>query len=528
MKAGTIPILIGVTGHRAIREADRAVLFDAVTRELTALKARCPHSELVMLNSFAEGADQLCAQAAHVLGIPLIAVLPMPQEDYEKDFSGAALTAFREALQTAEQVFVAPHIEAEPESFTRSFGYRQAGIYVSEHAHVLLALWDGQPGAGKGCGTADAVEFFLRGAYRPMYGAPILNAGVVLHIQTPRGDSQAPAGKVQVLGNRDAWEEECSRIEEFNRLAAAHPTDAAPILPKDREPDAALDRTEALYAAADAQSLRYAAIYRRVLAWIAILSMGITVSFLLYDKAQLPWMMVLCGLSFLAAWLVLRFAKRSACHRRYITYRALAESLRVQAFLRYAGCKTEAAVLLPWTQQEENPWIAAAVHAVNIGDEPKQQREIRCCWVEAQRDYHAAAAKKAERERTRSERVVRIALILSLSLYGISLVLELLRGTILPIPPLVTQTDGIRRIMGFVWGGISAATLFISNYYGRLSLLRSIDDHKKMARFYARMDDRLKLFGPSEEVLMQLAREELIENGNWRSYQQDNAPDLNI
>ncbi len=528
MKAGTIPIVIGVTGHRAIREADRPVLFDAVKRELEMMKMRCPHSELVMLNSFAEGADQLCAEAAEALGIPRIAVLPMPLEEYEKDFVGEALTAFRKALEKAEQVFVAPHIEPEPDDRTRSFGYRQAGIYVAEYAHVLLALWDGKPGKGKGCGTADAVDFFLRGAYRPKYGAPLINAGIVLHIQTPRGDITTPAGTMRVLGNRDAWETELARTEEFNRLAAACTFETKPILPMEHEPDAALDRTEALYAAADALSLQYAALYRRVLAWIAILSTAITVAFLLYNEAKVSWMIVVCGLSFLAAWGLLRFAKKSACHRRYITYRTLAEGLRVQAFLRYAGCKTEAAVLLPWPQQEENPWIAAAVHACSIGGEPKAQHIIRPCWVEAQRDYHARAAEKGVKKCRRSECIVRVALILSIALYAVSLIMELLSGTILPIKPLFTHTESRRSLIELLLGGISAATLFISNYYGRLSLKRTVDDHIKMARFYTRMDDRLEQFGQPEEILVQLAREELIETGSWRSYQQDNAPELNI
>lgn len=528
METGTIPILIGVTGHRAIREADRPVLFDTVKRELEALQKRCPCSSFVMLNSFAEGADQLCAEAAGALGIPVIAVLPMPLAEYEKDFSGEALTTFRKALETAEQVFVAPHIEAEPETMTRSFGYRQAGIYVAEHAHVLLALWDGQSGAGKGCGTADAVDFFLRGAYRPKYGAPLLNAGVVLHIRTPRGDMTEPAGTVRVLGNRDAWEKELTRTEEFNRLAAACTGESEPILPNDHEPDAALDRAEALYATADALSLQYAALYRRVLAWIAILSTAITVAFLLYNEAKVSWMIVVCGLSFLAAWGLLRFAKRSACHRRYITYRTLAEGLRVQAFLRYAGCKTETAVLLPWPQQEESPWIAAAMHACSVGGEPKTKHEIRRHWVEAQRDYHTRAAEKGEKKCKRSERIVRIALILSIALYAVSLIMELLSGTILPIQPLFTHTESRRSLIELLLGGISAATLFISNYYGRLSLKRTVDDHIKMARFYTRMDDRLEQFGQPEEILVQLAREELIETGNWRSYQQDNAPELNI
>ena len=73
----TIPVIVGVSGHRQLREEDRSVLFAAVCRELASLKAACPHSRILMLNSLAEGADQLCAEAAASLSIPLIAALPM-------------------------------------------------------------------------------------------------------------------------------------------------------------------------------------------------------------------------------------------------------------------------------------------------------------------------------------------------------------------------------------------------------------------------------------------------------------------
>ncbi len=526
MKTETIPILIGVTGHRTVREADRPVLLDAVKRELEALKARCPHTRLVMLNALASGADQLCAEAAEALGIPLIAVLPFEKEAYEADFDGAALTAFRASYDRAEQAFVAPATEAEPQEPSRNFAYRQAGVYIAAHAQVLLALWDGEPGGE--CGTAAVVDCFLHGAYRPVYGAPLINAGVVVHVQTPRGDSTKTAGEVRLLGDREAWEELQKRTEEFNALAASCPKTVSPLLPAEREPDEALDRAEALYAAADALSVRYAALYRRILALIAVVSTVITLTFLVYDEGELHWMILLYGVSFLIAWGILRYARKSACHERYINCRALAEGLRVQAFLRYAGCRAEAGALLPWSQQEGSPWVASTIRASSVGGAPKARNEIRICWVEAQRDYHAAAAKKAEKKQTHSERIVRIAWIVSFVLYFIALIVELLSGTFFSMRPLITHANEIRTAMKFVWGGIAAATLFIGSYYGRLSLSRAVEDHRKMAKFYARLDDRLRRYGQTEETLVLLAREELIENSNWRSYQQDNAPELNI
>ena len=77
-------------------------------------------------------------------------------------------------------------------------------------------------------------------------------------------------------------------------------------------------------------------------------------------------------------------------------------------------------------------------------------------------------------------------------------------------------------------GTISAVTLFVANYYGRLSLPRTHSDHRKMERFYDKMSALLAERGQTDELLTLLAREELIENGNWCSYQRDNTPDISL
>ena len=67
----TIPIVVGVTGHRKIRPEDYAAIFSAVKTELEKLKIFYPNSPVVMLNSLAEGGDLLCAEAAEELDIPI-------------------------------------------------------------------------------------------------------------------------------------------------------------------------------------------------------------------------------------------------------------------------------------------------------------------------------------------------------------------------------------------------------------------------------------------------------------------------
>jgi hypothetical protein len=49
-----------------------------------------------------------------------------------------------------------------------------------------------------------------------------------------------------------------------------------------------------------------------------------------------------------------------------------------------------------------------------------------------------------------------------------------------------------------------------------------------MERFFARMSERLLEEGQTDALLTTLAREELIENGNWSSYERDNAPEISL
>ena len=526
----TIPVVVGVSGHRALRTEDYDALYAAVTRELQKLKGSCPHSPLVLLTSLAEGGDLLCAGAAAALNIPIVVALPMERERYTKDFSEADKARFDTHCAKAKSVFVVPTTEATPAEPDNDFFYRQAGIYVSAHSHVLLALWDGDEASWDGCGTAAAVAFSLRGAYRPKSGVGLRSADntAVLHIMTPRAGATGAAGGTRLLGNEAAFNDILAKTDEFNRLAAD--TNAAGQLLPEHEPDnAVLGRLEVLYHVADALSLSFAKKYRRVLALLAAASTVVAAAFLLYDEVGLSWMLFFCGAMLIGAWACRHYAVRSDCHRRYIEYRALAESLRVQAFLRYAGSALEAADFFTWTQQTETAWVMDALCALTIGDAPYREHDVRACWVEEQRAYHQSAKKKTLRKSSRSDRIVSAALVVSVALYVIALAFELLFGGLVFSPVMLFSNIEVWRVVLKVsLGSVSAATLFIANYYGKLSLPRQLADHTKMARFYAKMLEKLSTQGQTDELLAVLAREELTENGNWCSYQRDNRPDISL
>lgn len=239
-------------------------------------------------------------------------------------------------------------------------------------------------------------------------------------------------------------------------------------------------------------------------------------------------MILVCGGMLLLAWLVQRYGTRFASHRRYLEYRMLAEGLRVQAFLRYAGSDLSAFDILPWQAKAENGWSAAALKALSVGAAPYPKHSIRTPWVEQQHAYHLRSTGHSERAHKGSERIVRAALWISILLYLAGLVFELVWGGLLPFSLKITNAELYRTLSKLLLGSISAATLFISNYYGRLSLSRTTADHARMERFYAMILDRIDCYGESDAMLRLIAREELIENVNWCSYQRDNTADFNL
>lgn len=527
MNEKKIPLVIGITGHLDPRMRDTLALRDAVKRELTRLRARCPHTPMVMLCSLARGADLLCAEAAEEVGVSLRAVLPMEQAEYEKDFEPKDLARLRWQLERARAVITVP---AETED--RDARFRQAGLYIVEHSHILLALWDGKTENQSDCGAAAMVDAALRGAWKPPRGMACRRAEnlTVIHIRTPREGSADPgAGTPDVMGDRKKQEEILARTEEFNRLAEKAPEGGESLLPETENTDPVMKKLESVMQAADRLSLRFARGYRRTMGILAGLGTAVALTFLLYDEANLTWMILLCGIALLAAMLVLNRARRSDGHRRYIEYRMLAEALRVQMFLRYAGSRTETQRIMTWTEQQETPWILCAMCALNTGNPPEEIRDIRECWVEKQRLYHEKAGQRTEGKSARNDRLLQLAGACAVALYFGGILFELLCGGLTPHPLLpVREIETWRMVLKILLGTVSVGTLFLASYYGKMSLERKKADHRKMEALFRTAGAQMERFGQTEELMELLAREELTENGNWSSYQRDNAPELNI
>src|SRR5262245_46872451 len=154
--ADRLPLVIGVTGHRDLREQDVPRLEQEVAAVLAGLRRDYLRGDketpIVVLSALAEGADRLVARVALQLGAQLIAPLPMPLDEYRRDFEPGLkpgnIAEFEELFVRAIAAPVMPlqgrSLEMlQTDHHARNEQYRQLGIFLTQHCHILLALWDG-------------------------------------------------------------------------------------------------------------------------------------------------------------------------------------------------------------------------------------------------------------------------------------------------------------------------------------------------------------------------------------------------
>lgn len=190
---------VGITGARCLREDQR----ERIAQELKSTLALI-RSEMVALSQgdrvslfyeqastgrvspvvrlispLAKGADRLAARGAYALGMPVDVPMPFPQSIYETDFRGSEgncpgevpltpgedVAEFRALLaQCTGKVMLDGARDTADWNGGDLFegqSYEAVGRYVVRHCDLLLAVWDGTSGAGRG-GTQETVDYATR------------------------------------------------------------------------------------------------------------------------------------------------------------------------------------------------------------------------------------------------------------------------------------------------------------------------------------------------------------------------------
>ncbi len=370
----TVPLVVAITGHRDLVPAEIPGIRTRVRALIQGLRDAYPDRAIVLMSAMAEGADRLVAEEAIDIGIPLVAVLPMPREHYLRDFvTPASCAEFDRLCGAAADVFELPLVAAADRpaagapKVDREAQYAQCGVFLCAHCHILLALWDGKASPRVG-GTSQVVHFHHHD-FMPGYGAPASasrlaltddESDLVYHIVCSRDRPDgAPAEGFKPFEvswfTTDESEPRTSemparyrrvfqRSSEFGEDAAQHAREiergSYPLLTDSQVSGLPLGLTDInrVFCAADwlaghyqkrfifTLRLSHLCVFLTGLAYISYTDFYSTRLFLLLVVAL---MLVASGIN--------RVSRRGAWHRKYLDYRTLAEGLRVQFYWAAAG-----------------------------------------------------------------------------------------------------------------------------------------------------------------------------------------------
>lgn len=289
--------------------------------------------------------------------------------------------------------------------------------------------------------------------------------------------------------------------------------------------DSTLIEIDRLYGAADVLSMKYYEKHRERIRNISIIAPLIVFFFLLYEAAEQHWLIFVVTALVILLYLVYRQPEDEKAHDKYLEYRVLAESLRVQYFLSKANVAEKVIDILPWFTEIRIPLVKNV-----LSELPTQTNKKECildCWIRDQMNYHDIAHKKALEQQQKNKRYERISLIVTIIFYVAALVFEIIM--ILYAPFDLETPHWVRAGFKIGVGTATAITIFLSNYYGKMSLSSKVEEHLRMYWLYQKVEHKIRLTKKeNEEDITYLAKQCLIENTTWYSHQKNNTPDFAV
>lgn len=434
---GRIPIMLGGIGHRQI--TNEAKLAALIAWQCGKIRERYKHSPFVLLSPLEEGASLLIASVIMSrLKADLIAVLPMPPDEYEKGFtSKQSRAAFAALIKKARCIKIAPvhsgkgNSQIEPESVSDQRRAR-TGAIIADHAQILFAIWDGSQADGKG-GAADQVSWFDRGfapAAYSLYGDQISpldppEPGLRIWIDP----SSLTAQEVMNLQERAKTDSRRSnirsilyRIDKFNCDVQNH----RQAIEKDGSGWSGTARkfADGVFQSSDHLSKHFAKISRYDGGIIYLLALAAVIAFNFVGTTPVaPGIYLGITVAMLLLYWRIRFRSIDS---RFLEYRALAEPLRVLHFWRRAGVRRSVWVSYLSRHEGVVHWLRHAARSVEFCQDcftPPQKasaqdiKAVKNDWVKEQRDwFETKRIPKHERRRKFFRGLWRMALGASLVL----------------------------------------------------------------------------------------------------------------
>ena len=432
---GRIPfrIRIGVTGHRYLEGSAALSEIPERVRDLMPNTSTTP-VRIGVVSALAEGADRLVVDevfrhaARHGVEARLEAVLPFERDRYVElqEFSEAAEAEFDRWLDQASSVTELGGMW-EPESRDRA--YEAASLQVVARCDVLVALWDGRPSGGRG-GTAEtlllAAETGKPCIWVPTYGIAELRDNLRPGTAQRFYDDVRQRAEAQTVdagetdldgGGLTTLEGAFAELDTFNR--ARVPADAelraraASELGLEASDEAsdwiALPFARAAVLADRFQSRFMAATWlMAALATGAAASLGASVT-QHYASGVWGWAEVAALFALATLFVAVHYG---GLHRRWLSYRLLAERFRSAFFIAPVGIdfRRTAGLETVFVERRSADWLQRAFEEVwesrrivpgrgphpTTGHDALRQR-LAEDWIGGQIAYHAKACREHER-----------------------------------------------------------------------------------------------------------------------------------
>ena len=290
--------------------------------------------------------------------------------------------------------------------------------------------------------------------------------------------------------------------------------------------DPTLIEIDELYGAADVLSMKHADRHHEKIRNISLIAPLIVFFFLLYEAAAQHWLIFVVTALIILLYFVYRQPNKENAHEKYLEYRVLAEALRIQYFISKAGIKKKVIEILPWFTEIRIPLVKNVLSELSSTETDKKE-PILDCWIRNQMKYHDNANKRALKQLEKNELYEKISLIATIIFYIIALIFEI--TMILYAPFEVETAHWVRAGLKIGVGTATAITIFLSNYYGKMSLSSKVDEHLRMYWLYQKVETKIRQTKEEDEdEIIYLAEQCLIENASWYSHQKKNTPDFAV
>lgn len=302
--------------------------------------------------------------------------------------------------------------------------------------------------------------------------------------------------------------------------------------------------------------------------WLSVFGVFLILSWVLYDQIAYRWTIIVCAIMLLTlviGYITVNFSEATKLavklklktsfdsHAKFVEYRALSETLRVQYYLLTLGLTENACNLFSWGHKCELHWVKMGVTAFLIGchDEKWQsdtEKEVLKKWIgsksekqgksgSGQLGYHQRNSMKQRKKITIRNIVNWITVGCTFAIY-----VTLFTNELFGFWDLNTALFWVINARMLLKGGLgifTAITFFLSYNYSKQSLDQNIRDSLHMADLYRMALDRISSIQvichnetdrvhEMKSLIRELARNQLIENATWVAYNRDNGNDVPI